>query len=286
MSEADPELPDDEPEDEEDETGMPRRDPAALKFGRRLSLRVVIPNALTAAALCIGLTAVRFAIEAEWEQAIAAIVLAGVIDGLDGRVARMLHAESRFGAELDSLSDNISFGVTPALVLFLWTLRGFDRFGWVVALALALCCALRLARFNARIDVVDQPHKSAGFLTGVPAPVGAGLALLPLYLWLVSGWDGFREPLAVAIWVGLVAVLLISNVATYSWRSFRLREHIRLEVLAIAGLLGAALITIPFISLTALAICYLVSIPFSIWSYRRVKRRRVETVAAEASRPD
>jgi len=146
---------------------------------RGLSLRAMLPNAITAAALCAGLTGVRFAIEGQWAFAILAVALAGVLDGIDGRIARLLKAQSRFGAELDSLADCLSFGMAPALILYMWSLKDLERFGWFAALAFAICCALRLARFNAQIDVEDQPHKSAGFLTGVPAPVGAGLAFTP-----------------------------------------------------------------------------------------------------------
>ena len=147
---------------------------------RGIPLRAVVPNAVTALALCVGLTGVRFAIAGEWERAIAAIIIAGVLDGMDGRIARMLNGQSRFGAELDSLSDVIAFGVSPAVILHLWALQHWPRFGWLFALAYAVCAALRLARFNANIDKEEQPHKSAGFLTGVPAPVGAGLLLLPV----------------------------------------------------------------------------------------------------------
>jgi len=119
---------------------------------RRIPFRAMIPNAITAMALCMGLTGVRFAIGAEWDKAIAAIIIAGILDGMDGRIARLLRAQSKFGAELDSLSDNIAFGTAPALIIFLWSLKEAPRFGWIAALALAVCCALRLARFNARIQ--------------------------------------------------------------------------------------------------------------------------------------
>src|SRR3546814_27684 len=146
---------------------------------------------------------------------------------MDGRIARMMNGQSRFGAELDSLSDVIAFGVSPAIILYLWALQEVPRYGWIFALAHAVCAALRLARFNANIDVEDQPHKSAGFLTGVPAPAGAGLTFLPLYLWLWTGSEIFREFWVVAPWAALVAVLMISNVATFSWTSLRLRSHVR-----------------------------------------------------------
>ena len=249
---------------------------------RGIPLRAVVPNAVTALALCVGLTSVRFAIAGEWDKAIIAIVAAGVLDGMDGRIARMLRGQTRFGAELDSLSDVIAFGVAPAIVLHLWSLQYLPRFGWIFALAYAVCMALRLARFNANIDVEDQPHKSAGFLTGVPAPAGAGLMLLPIYLWLASDqqWDWLRDYRLVAPWAGLVAFLVISSVATFSWGSLRLRRNVRLEAIVIIALIGGALVSAPWHTLSVVALAYLAMIPFSIMSYARVRRLR-----AAASRP-
>ncbi|MBK5265302.1 MAG: phosphatidylcholine/phosphatidylserine synthase [Alphaproteobacteria bacterium] len=241
---------------------------------RGISLRQVAPNAVTAMALCFGLTGVRFAVAGEWEKALAVIVFAGVLDGLDGRIARLLKGESRFGAELDSLSDVIAFGVSPAIVIYLWSLQYLPKFGWIIALAHAVCCALRLARFNANIDADDQPHKSAGFMTGVPAPVGAGLAFVPVYLWLTTGMDIFRASYVVGPWVALIAFLMISNVATYSWGSLRLRKNIRLEAIALVGLLSASLITAPWLTLLAISILYLGLIPFGVVSYAKVRRLR------------
>lgn len=245
-----------------------------------IPLRTVPPNALTALALCAGLTGVRFAIAGEWERAALSVVVAGVLDGLDGRLARLLKGQSRFGEQLDSLSDVIAFGVAPALVMFLWSLKDVPRYGWVFALALAVCMALRLARFNSQIDAADQPRKSAGFLTGVPAPAAAGLAMLPLYVWLWSGIPEVRSPWLVAPWLAFVAFLAVSNLATYSWGSIRLRPSVRLGALAGVALLGAALLSDPFVTLTAVSVVYLVLILFAVRSYGRVKRRR----AAEALR--
>lgn len=247
-----------------------------------ISLRAVVPNAVTALALCFGLTGIRFAISAagydphpgDWERAIGAIIIAAMLDGIDGRIARLLKAESRFGAELDSLSDVIAFGVSPAIIMYLWSLQNFPKFGWICALAIAVCCALRLARFNAAIDAEDQPHKSAGFLTGVPAPAGAGIAFLPLYLWLVTENELFRNPAIVAPWIVFVAVLMISNVATFSWGSIRLRRHIRLEAILLLALLGTALFSEPWITLIVIAVGYIAMIPFSVRSYAKVKAAR------------
>lgn len=244
------------------------------KQGRGLAMRSVVPNAITAAALCSGLTGIRFAIVGDWEKALFAIILAGMLDGIDGRIARLLKAQSRFGAELDSLADSLSFGMAPALVLFLWALQDLPRLGWFAALLFAICCALRLARFNAQIDVTEQPHKSAGFLTGVPAPIGAGLAFLPMYLWLASGTPLFREPLLVAIWIVAIAVLMISNIATLSWMSMRPRTDARLPAIALTGVLFAALLTEPWWTLALICFVYLALMPYGLIRYSRVKRQR------------
>ena len=244
--------------------------------GRRIggiSLRAFAPNAITALALCFGFTGVRFAIGEEWEKALAAIIFAGVLDGMDGRIARLLRAQSKFGAELDSLSDVIAFGVAPAMILFLWSLENAPKFGWTAALALAVCCALRLARFNSRLDAEIQPHKSAGFMTGIPAPAGAGLSFVPVYLWLTTGNDLFREWYIVMPWALAIAMLMISAIPTYSWSSIRLRRSWRLFALAGVGLLGAALMTVPWLTLLAVCAIYLALLPFGIASYAKVRRR-------------
>lgn len=251
---------------------------------RGIPLRTLIPNAITALALCCGLFGIRYGIAGEWEKAGAAIVLAAFLDVMDGRIARLLRGQSRFGAELDSLSDVTAFGVAPGILLYLWMLERLGpvepthdywvRYGWLLALGHAVCGALRLARFNASIDAEDQPHKSAGFLTGIPAPAGAGLALLPMFLWLWTGEEIFHEPLLIAPWAALVAFLMVSNIATFSWGSMRLRRHIRLGALLVITLLGAALLTAPWPTLSASALLYVLMIPFSIASYAKVKRRR------------
>jgi CDP-diacylglycerol--serine O-phosphatidyltransferase len=250
------------------------------KSGGGLTLRAVLPNAITAAALCSGLTGIRFAINGNWQMAAFAIILAGVLDGIDGRIARLLKAQSRFGAELDSLADSLSFGMAPALVLFLWSLQDLPRFGWFAALAFAVACALRLARFNARIDEDEQPHKSAGFLTGVPAPVGAGLAFLPMFLWIASGEQIFREPLPVALWTAGIAFLMISNLATLSWKSIRPRRSLRLAMIGLTGLVFAALLTEPWWTLAAICLGYLAMMPLGIVNYARIRRRRGAGAAA------
>ncbi|AQR73237.1 CDP-diacylglycerol--serine O-phosphatidyltransferase [Sphingomonas sp. LM7] len=277
-----------------------RRIPKLRREGG-IPLRAVLPNMVTALALCSGLTAIRFAILGNWEVAVLMVLAAAVFDGLDGKIARLVRAESRFGAELDSLSDAISFGVAPALILYLWSLNELGRFGWLIALLLALFCALRLARFNANIDREDQPHKSAGFLTGVPAPAGALLAMMPLYLWL---WTGellrppvhdltpvllvetanqlLRSPAVIAPWTAFIAVLMISSIATYA-PTIRLKERFRFEALAVLVVLVAALVSAPWPTLALLAIAYLAVIPFSVRSYRRIRQLRAAASASAAA---
>lgn len=259
---------------------------------RGIPLRTIVPNAVTALALCSGLFGIRFGIGGEWDKAVAAVVIAAILDGLDGRIARLLNGQSRFGAELDSLSDVTAFGVAPAIILYLWVLEPlaengpdferWTRYGWLFALAYAVCAALRLARFNANIDSVEQPHKKAGFLTGVPAPAGAGLVLLPVYLWEWTGQPFFRETWLAAPWAAMVGFLMISNLATFSWGSLRLRSHVRLGALVVIALVFAALISAPFPTLSVAALLYALMIPFSIASYAKVRRQR----AVEPIRPE
>ncbi len=246
-----------------------------------LTLRALVPNAITAAALCVGLTGIRFAIAGDFAKAVQAVILAGVLDGIDGRAARLLRAETRFGAELDSLADAISFGVAPALIVYLWSLQELPRLGWFAALAFAISCVLRLARFNSRLDTLDQPHKSLGFLSGVPAPLGAGLAFLPLYLWITSGLSEFRSPVAVGVWMVVVAFLMISNLPTLGWSRLRPRRHIRIEIVAFAGLLVTALLTELWLTLVAASVIYLLLIPYGLVTYARLNRMRTERPVAE-----
>jgi CDP-diacylglycerol---serine O-phosphatidyltransferase len=255
---------------------------------RGIPLRALIPNAVTVLALCFGLTGVRFAIGGEWEKAVGAILVAGVLDGIDGRIARLLKGASRFGAELDSLSDVTAFGVAPTLILYLWALQHLPgRLGWVIALSHAIACALRLARFNAQIDAADQPHKKAGFLTGIPAPVGAGLTLSPLFLhfWLAPAFldDLTVRATVVAVTTPIVAFLMVSSLPSFAWGSLRLRPAWRLPMLAGVGLFAGALFTNPWATLTLLCACYAATLPLAVRAYARVKGREAARLATGAS---
>lgn len=239
-----------------------------------ISLRALAPNAVTAMALCTGLSGVWFAMQGRWDAALVSVVVAGVLDAMDGRIARLLKGESRFGAELDSLSDVIAFGATPALIIYSWALQHMPRFGWTICLFFVLCAALRLARFNARIDNDEQPHKSAGFNTGVPSPAGAGLALLPLTIWLETGVEWASDYRLIGPWLLLCAILMISNVATFSWSSLKVRPAWRFLALAGVGLIAATLIAAPWVGLIVLSVVYAGLIPLSVVSYAKVKRAR------------
>jgi len=210
--------------------------------------------------------------QGRWENAVAAIVIAGVLDAMDGRIARMLRGESRFGAELDSLSDVIAFGATPALIIYMWVMQDMPRFGWTISVFFVLCAALRLARFNAQIDTDNQPHKSAGFNTGVPSPPGAALALLPMMIWFETGAEWVRDYRLLAPWLLLCAFLMVSNVATYSWSSIKIRRSLRFMALAAVSLFVATLVAAPWVALIGVGILYAGMLPFSMMSYARIKK--------------
>ena len=254
-----------------------------------LPVRALIPNAITMLALCAGATGVRFAISGEFEKAATAIVVAAILDGIDGRVARLLRGTSRFGAELDSLSDVTAFGLAPALILYLWALEDMGRFGWVVALALAVCCALRLARFNTAIDRDDLPKKRLGFTTGVPAPAGAGLALAPLFWSLAHGNSLDADPMLratiVATVTGVTAVLMVSSLPGWGFQAVRIPRDARLFVLAAVGLFAASLAQAPWMTLFVTAAAYALAFPFASLRYARLRReeRSAETEGAADS---
>ncbi|WP_158882119.1 CDP-diacylglycerol--serine O-phosphatidyltransferase [Amycolatopsis anabasis] len=225
----------------------------------------LLPNAITVLALCSGLSAVQFALNRQFLLAIGAIGVAAILDSLDGRIARLLDATSKMGAELDSLSDAISFGVAPALVLYVWQWDA-ERIGWVAALIFAVCIVLRLARFNTFLDVEKPPYANE-FFVGVPAPAGGLLALLPLILEqeFHQGW--WSEPVVVWIWTVAIAALLISRIPTLSLKSVKVPPRIVAPLLVGVGLLAAAIIQYPLIALAAALLLYLAHIPYSVRRY-------------------
>ena len=245
-----------------------------------LSPNRLIPNMLTVLALCVGMTAVHFALQERWEFAVACIVLAGVLDGLDGRLARLLGGTSRFGAELDSLSDFASFGFAPAILLYHWSLnQAAAGIGWPLALSLAVCCGLRLARFNVSLDEDDRPPWATKYFTGVPAPAAGGLAILPMMLEFEAGNGFFRDPAVVGFWTVVVALLMVSRIPTMSLKSFRVPAKFVLPTLVFVGVAAAFLPIKPWPTLTAIGFIYLASIPISIYTYAAQKRRSTDAAA-------
>jgi len=238
---------------------------------RDLPINRMIPNVLTILALCAGLTAIRFALLERWEAAVIAIVVAGVFDGLDGRIARMLGQTSKFGAELDSLSDFISFGVAPAVIIYFWSLHDVGSVGWAVVMLFSVCCALRLARFNTRQERPDRPVWASRFFTGVPAPAAGGLALLPMMLSFGFETTIFRSPAMTGIVLVAVAALMVSQLPTFSLKAERIPHHYVLPILLAVGLTAAFLASAPWLTLTAIALVYLGSVPVSLRLYRRLR---------------
>jgi CDP-diacylglycerol--serine O-phosphatidyltransferase len=252
---------------------------------RDQSLNRLIPNMLTVMALCAGLTSIRYALMQRWELAVIAIVIAGVLDGLDGRIARLLDGASKFGAELDSLSDFISFGVAPALLIYYWCLRGAGGIGWALALLFAVCCALRLARFNTMLANTDLPAWTTRFFTGVPAPAGAGLVLLPIIATLEVGPGWVDRPIVVGPLMLAVAGLMVSRLPTYSFKRIKVpQRHVVLALLSV-GALVAFLVSTPWVTLLAVGIAYIASLPHSYFAYQKLARQKLPIVYEELEEP-
>ena len=270
--------------------------PAPGPFRRRIrrrprykgpSFQRMIPNIMTLLGLCAGLTAMRFALDGRWGSAAVALVVAGAIDGLDGRLARLLKATSRFGAEFDSLADFLCFGVAPAFILYLWSLHVASGYGFTPCLMFAVCMALRLARFNAMIDASPAPAYAQSFFTGVPAPAGAGLVLFPLFAGLGArewGWPGLygvvHHPLfCAAVLVG-TATLLVSTLPVWSFKNFKVPSSYVLPLLLGTGTFAAVLVADPWAALAAAGLIYAGMLPFSRRSYHRLR------AAAEGHEPE
>lgn len=240
---------------------------------RVMSLNKLIPNVLTLMGLASGLTSVRFALQEQWEFAGIAVTVAAVLDALDGRVARLLKGASKFGAELDSLSDFVCFGVCPALILYLWAMQDAGRWGWIVCMLFAMCCGLRLARFNVALEDPDKPNWAGQFFTGVPAPAGAGVVLLPMILSFIAGDDFFRNPGMVAVWMLASGALLISTIPTFSFKTSRIPRAWFLPVMITIAVTATFIVSAPWWTLAAVLILYIGLIPVSIRRYRRLMAR-------------
>ena len=256
---------------------------------RRIPVRTLVPNVVTLLALCAGLTSIRMAFENRYVLALAAIVFAAILDGIDGRLARFLKGTSRFGAELDSLSDFVNFGVAPALILYFWGLHDLKSAGWIAAMVFAICASLRLARFNVMIDDPDRPAWTANFFVGIPAPAGAITVLLPIYL----SFLGLPRS-QVLTWVMLfytlgIALLMVSRLPVFSGKRVGTRVPSEMvgPVILLVILSVALLIAYPWVLLTAATLAYLVSLPLGYLSYRGYEQRsrEVKSEAASAAAP-
>lgn len=251
---------------------------------RGLTINTMLPNMLTIMALSSGMTGMRFAIEQRWESAVLAILVAAVFDALDGRIARLLNGQSKFGAELDSLSDVVSFGVAPGIILYMWSLQHAPSYGWIACLMFGACAALRLARFNTALGAAAQkPAWAYNYFTGVPAPAGAALVLLPLIASFEMGPTVFAHPGVVAVWTVGMAALMISAVPTFSLKGIHIPQGYVVFVLLGLALLAGAVVNAPWLTLMALGCVYMISLPFSIRQYRRLMAQAEDLVADGAT---
>lgn len=240
---------------------------------RGLHINRMIPNILTLLAVCAGLSAIRFALVDRFDLSALAVLVAAVLDGLDGRIARILKGSSKFGAELDSLSDFVSFGVAPALTLYLWAMQDAGRLAWFLVLFYSICAALRLARFNTALEDPNPPAWTRNYFTGVPSPAAAGLVLLPLVLAHLFGDALFRHPEVVGVFLVGVGILMVSSIPTFSGKKFRIHPRWVLPLMLFIGLGAASLVSVPWWTMAVLLVGYLVTIPFSVRSYRALQKR-------------
>jgi CDP-diacylglycerol---serine O-phosphatidyltransferase len=249
---------------------------------RPIPVRMLVPNFITLLAICAGLTAIRLSIEGKMEWAVAAIVFAAVLDGIDGRVARMIKGQSKFGAELDSLADFVNFGVAPGLMLYFWQLHELNNGGWIAAMVFAISGGLRLARFNATIDDPNKPAYAANYFTGVPAPAGAVTALLPIYL----AFLGIPKPPATltAAYTLLIAFLMVSRLPVFSGKTWRMRvpPEMVLPVFVSVIFFIALLIGYPWHILSIGTVLYLLSLPLGWKSYKDHERAAAAQAASAA----
>ena len=247
-------------------------DTSQKKRFRDLSINRMIPNILTLLALAAGLTAIRFGLDGRWEHAVLAIIAAAVLDALDGRIARLLKGASKFGAELDSLSDFVCFGVSPVLVLYLWTMKDAGRLGWVLVMLFTICSGLRLARFNVMMEDHDAPAWQAHFFTGIPAPAGGGLVLLPMVLSFQGSEGFFHQPWVVGIFMLVIAGMLVSTIPTYSFKKLKIGRHWVLPTMLITAAIAVFMINAPWLTLSVVGLAYICSIPFSYRAEQALKK--------------
>jgi CDP-diacylglycerol--serine O-phosphatidyltransferase len=245
---------------------------------KKLSLYKMIPNMITLTAIAAGMTSVKFAIVGKWEEAVIAIVAAAFMDAFDGAAARLLKAQSKLGAELDSLSDFICFGVAPAIVVFLWSTHSAGRYGWIISLIFAMAVALRLARFNIGKDEETPDDPLSKYFTGVPSPAGAGLAILPMIVSFqldpVADADFLHyvsQPQIVGLWLLVLGAMMVSHIPTFSSKQIRVPQKMTVPALALFGIMIAGLINETWPTLTLMGVVYLFAMPWSVAHYNKKK---------------
>jgi CDP-diacylglycerol---serine O-phosphatidyltransferase len=255
---------------------------------RLIPLRAVVPNLVTLLALCAGLTSIRMSIELRFDAAIAAIAIAAFLDGIDGRVARFLKSTSRFGAELDSLTDFLNFGVAPAILLYVWALDELRALGWIAAMIFAICGALRLARFNVAIDDPNRPEWQTNYFVGIPAPAGAMVVILPLYLEFIGTPHGFLTAPLVLIYTLVIGFLMVSRVPTWSGKLVgrRINREYVLPLFVLVVLFVALLASYPFETMAVCTFLYLGCLPLSWTTYHRHLAADGGTAAGPNGEPD
>jgi CDP-diacylglycerol--serine O-phosphatidyltransferase len=260
----------------------PERPGTKRRRFRAIPVRTLVPNLITLLALCAGLTGIRLAIEGKLEWALAAIVFAALLDGIDGRIARMLKGTSRFGAELDSLADFFNFGVAPALILYLWGLHELGNVGWIAAMVFAICASLRLARFNVMIDDPNRPAWAANFFVGMPAPAGAITVLLPIYVHFLGMPRLFFVAPVTLLYTLFIAFLMVSRLPVYSGKKLgkRVSPEMVLPVFVVVVLFVALLVSYPWAVLTVGTVAYLACLPFGWLTYRNYERKEAEAQSA------
>ncbi len=249
---------------------------------REIPLRMVVPNLITVLAICAGLTGIRLAFEHRFELAVAMVLIAALLDAIDGRVARLIQGASKFGAQMDSLADIVNFGVAPGLVLYAYLLDKAGAFGWIAALMFAIACCLRLARFNVMLEDTDSPAWKADYFVGVPAPAGALLVLLPVYIGFLGMPHGAAFAFAACGFTVLVAFLMVSQLPVYSGKTgIRVRRDLVMPMILGTVLYVALLASYTWHTMAASAVAFLVFLPFSAIAYRRREAR--EAAVAQAN---
>ena len=244
---------------------------------RDIPLRMIWPNLITVLAICAGLTGVRFAIEGEFQRSVMLVLLAAFLDGIDGRVARALKATSKFGMQMDSLADIVNFGVVPALVLYLFMLDLAPSFGWIAAMVYAIACALRLARFNVMAENPGRAAWQGEYFVGVPAPAGALVVLLPVYLGQIGMEPGRGLAYVFSLYTVAVAVLLVSRLPVWSGKALGLKipRTVAVPVILAVALAVMFLAAFTFEALVVVALGYLAALPVSAMSYRKREAREI-----------